>query len=202
MRILRQNNFFANTLVILTILSVVFLGGFGMGLSVASAHEYKTSGTYRVLLHVEPYDDPAVNEITHLYFNFEDSADRLNLLDGCDCVLEIVSNRSGNTEMIFSSALSEIAGVKTEERNIAVPIMFPSKGVFTVLLHGAPQNTESFKMFDLRYDVRVERGETVPVSAWQKIKSFHLFQYEHFFHLIIVIVGLCAWYFFIIRSKK
>ena len=190
---------------------------------IASAHEYQNTGPYHVLLHVEPNDDPAVNETTHLYFNFEDKSDTLNLLQGCDCSLEIskenehegeeieMNSKGGDSPaedsdvVLLSEKIADDPSLKIEERNISVAFIFPEKGEYSVHLSGKPMYEKTFESFDLSYAVDVERDQNEPISFKNQFLGLfrgHFLHQDHLLHILIFGGGLLAWLVYLIQYKE
>lgn len=123
------------------------------------AHILKYDGSIGAVIHVEPEDDPIAGENTNLFFEFKDKEKKFNPAD-CDC--RIIVNQNG-TE-IYSGDI--LAGNNNPTlTNIGFKYIFPTIGIFNIVVNGNPKTSESFQNFSLSYDIRVAREskETVVV---------------------------------------
>jgi len=122
-----------------------------------SAHILKTDGSIGAVLHIDPDDDPIINQPAYFFFEFRDLKNKFNL-DSCSCTLNI--EKDG--QQVFSQSLNA-GGNKTTSANLSYT--FNQKGVYQVKVSGSSLDN-SFSSFTLNYDLRVSResGNKTPNS--------------------------------------
>lgn len=115
------------------------------------AHTNNSSNGLRVTVHTTPDDSPIAGEPSTVYILFEDER-RIFSLKECDCSVRITLNG----KEIFSSVLTP--GVDHEGADFSsIVYTFPTTGIFSVHIEGAPSGEEPFESFTFEIPVRVER---------------------------------------------
>lgn len=163
----------------------------------ASAHEIKRSGTIDVLLHLEPLDNPAVNEQAQLYFSFSDSTNKFKI-ENCDCSVKI----SNNGQVLQQTKVTEENFAPDWGNNVArIPFIFPHKGIYQVELVSKSVN-KSFKDLTLKYDVRIEReSEAEPLTPKDEAPN-NFFQNYYMIGGVIIIGGIIVYELLKRKNKK
>ena len=150
----------------------------------ASAHVLETDGSVGVVLHVDPDDDPYVGQPTGIYFDVKDKSGKFSLAN-CDCIADF-ADKNG----VIASAV--VSGE-------AVQFTAPTKGVYTITLHGQPlaRAAGAFQEFKISFDVRFARtasSSSIASAAQPEHQSstsstigHHIA--EHFIHYIVFGLG-------------
>lgn len=120
----------------------------------ASAHVLLTDGSIGAVLHIDPDDDPIVNQPSSFFFDFKDTTNRINLLS-CDCQFEIFANG----KQIYSQPIAS-----TNKTAATLTYTFPARSIYTVKVVGNPTDGSSFSPFTLTDDVRVSRVADQPIT--------------------------------------
>lgn len=136
------------------------------------AHILKTDGSIGVTLHINPDDDPIINEEATFYFEIKDKENKFKP-ENCTCTVTI-SNREKviAIEPLFKSSSSNAIN------SPAFSFIFPKKDIYTVLLEGKPKEMNSFQDFNLKFNFRVERESGTKKKGF--ISSEHTFHYIAF----------------------
>ncbi len=146
-----------------------------------SAHVLKTDGSIGAVLHIDPDDDPIVNQPANFVLEFKDTKNKFHLYN-CSCTYSLV--KAGQT--IVSGSLTSVS--EDDHNSAAFSYTFPEKGVYQLKVSGSPVDN-SFSNFDLDYDLRVSRDSAAP--------NFNLLtQSWHF----LVLVGLLIVFLLIVFS--
>jgi hypothetical protein len=160
-----------------------------------SAHFIQNSGNISVLLHIEPADNPGVNEISKLNFKLTDKDKKLDLRQ-CDCMIEIIQN----SNIIFSENFNN-KDIAFNNNTLSVQYIFPQKGIYTINIEGKPLIENKFNFFNASFDVRVQREKNNSISLFQRIKSSHFFHEGHWLHILLLGLGIVI-SLYIIKNKK
>lgn len=149
----------------------VFLASL-LAASTASAHTLEIDGTIGAIMHVDPGDQPSAQSLATFDFEMKDTAGRF-AAETCDCTMAL----SLGGEQFYSERL-----YPKNERILSLSYVFPTPGVYTVKLTGAPAEGAAFQPFELTWDLRVEDSQEGPgaLTAWL---------YGHIPHLVIAILG-------------
>jgi hypothetical protein len=121
----------------------------------SSAHEIKHVGTFDILLHRDPEDDPIARDPAQLYFSVTDSREKFKFAD-CDCRVAI---RLGDQSLVDRKLTPEDEAPDWGENVSRVEYVFPKRGLYVVTIEGASKSN-FYEPFRLDYDVRVEREST------------------------------------------
>jgi hypothetical protein len=132
--------------------------------SLSEAHQIKTDGSMSVLLHTDPNDDPYAGMPAMLHFVFTDSEKQFKMED-CECHAYIspynqreAIEKKGFVADLNAPNITRVYGSYTFE------YVFPQRDVYAVLVKGAPKNGAAFKPFSMLYDLRIAKGENLPVA--------------------------------------
>lgn len=139
--------------------------------SAALAHVVKSDGTIGAILHVDPGDDPVAGEPSTLFLEFKDTAGKLNL-SNCDCRIVI---KAGDKEILNQS----FEGAENSLLSGVIPVTFPEKNIYTMIVTGTANLANEFSPFKLEYDIRVATDKTQTAVAtknenWWKAHIIHL----------------------------
>lgn len=175
---------------------VVFAGVFPGGVR---AHITQYAGSFAVLLHLEPGDDPVAYEPAKLFFYVSDREKRFEPED-CRCVAEILHGG----ERIAKENLAVSQERQYGTNVLVMDFVFPGKGVYPVVFT-AESRSGAFEPFRVQYDQRVEReGER---SFWSDIALFlvsrvHTHHGGEFVLLLAIFFGFFVYAFVDARRKK
>lgn len=122
---------------------------------IAGAHEVKRAGTLDILLHMEPLDNPVVNENAFLYFSVADSANQFVF---ADCVCRVSVKDSSGKELLNRLVTPADEAPDWGVNVSRIPFVFPQLGIYKVAIAGESK-TSKFADFALEYDKRIERAD-------------------------------------------
>lgn len=147
----------------------------------AQAHILAVDGSMGVTLHVDPQDEPLAGVPSRVYVLFSPKRGSYFSLDECDCRVRIEKGGSVLAERSVTHE-AEHAG-----DSHVVSYEFPERGVYRVVVEGAPVGAPLFEPFRVSFDLRVARegagGENEgALSSLLKLHVLHL----------ILIGGACA----------
>jgi hypothetical protein len=126
---------------------IVLLASFLIGTTTTYAHVLKSDGQIGAIIHIDPEDDPIINQPAYFFFEFKDKQNTFMISD-CDCMLNIVKNNQvSSSSMLIPSDTSTGASAS---------YTFPEKGIYTVEISGK-SHSGKFDPFKLTYDFRIER---------------------------------------------
>ncbi|HRN95842.1 MAG TPA: hypothetical protein PLD54_00160 [Candidatus Levybacteria bacterium] len=150
----------------------------------AYAHIEKSDGAISAILHINPDDDPVAQEKSSLYFDFTDTNNEFSF-QNCMCTVDVLANGT----LIHTETLSQPT---LEPFTIhGFEYTFPSKNVYTIIIHGIPTQLATFQPFTLEYDIRVEKESQIADVSSRSPDT-------HFFVFGTLIIGLGIIY----MSKK
>jgi hypothetical protein len=150
----------------------------------ASAHKIETAEDVGATLHIEPADTPRAGEAAKTWFALTRKGGKIIPLTECDCQLAIYSSpRTAQAKPIAQPNLQPVSA----ERYQGIPgteITFPKPGAYQLELSGKPANDDSFKPFELKFDVTVAAGSNKAATnqqetqVTQEIQNVNLTQTE------------------------
>jgi hypothetical protein len=152
---------------------------------VSNAHVLKVDGSIGAVLHVDPDDDPVVNQATGFYFDIKDTSDKFDPKQ-CDCRLVIKENG----QEIFNKNI--LVQIKDDGFGALGAFTFPERAIYEVALIGTPKTPEAFQVFNLSYDIRVSR-----VDASRKPTAA-----DHTYHYILFGIAFIAIFYLILSEKR
>ncbi|MBC5796053.1 hypothetical protein H5968_13070 [Sphaerospermopsis sp. LEGE 00249] len=130
-------------------------------LPVASAHTVKISGDIGGTIHIEPNDNPRAGEPAATWFALTRKGGKVLPLKECDCELAIYAEPHAPEEpALLEPPLKSVDA----ERYQGIPgadIIFPKPGVYELQLSGKPATAESFRPFELKFQVTVAAGKAI-----------------------------------------
>lgn len=148
--------------------------------SSVSAHILLTDGSIGAVVHISPEDDPIVGQNADFFFEFKDKTNSFNP-QNCDCRYHVLLNEkkiaSGN---LFGG------DVEPSLDNASFSLVFPEKGIYTLLINGKPFTPGEFDEFTLKETVRIERTPESPSETKIKTNFFT----THYLFLKVFGVGL------------
>ncbi|OLT59856.1 hypothetical protein [Moorena bouillonii] len=130
------------------------------------SHNIKTSADVGATFHIEPNHNPRAREPALAWFALTRQGGQLIPLEQCDCQLAVYSKSS--SELGSSPILEPSLKAISAEKYQGIPgadLVFPKAGVYELVLSGTPKSGDSFKPFEIKYDVTVTPGKktaTVP----------------------------------------
>ena len=141
---------------------------------IAQAHVLKADGSIGAVVHIDPDDDPIVNQPSNFYFEFKDKQGKFQP-SLCDCTATI----SENGKTVFTQPLFQNS-TNPNLANASFSFTFPQRDVYQLKLEGKPFNAGDFQPFSLNYDIRVSRTANPTTSP----SFFGL----HFIHFVLILV--------------
>ena len=161
----------------------------------ALAHQLSTDGSYSVTMHINPYDDPKLNDPSTLLFEINDSSNKYQDAN-CDCDIAI----SLNGKTLASGPLQPYKDSQPSIFSLSFPFTFAQKADYNVEVTGQPKQSGQFSGFKVGFVA------TAGVSTFARYEdivqdSLHLEHWEHFSHFILF-GGLIAYCSFLIINEK
>ena len=124
----------------------------------ASAHKIETAEDVGATLHIEPNDTPRAGETALAWFALTRKGGKIIPLKECDCRLAVYSEpREAAATPLAKPSLEAVSA----ERYQGIPganITFPKPGAYQLEFSGKPANDDSFKPFELKFDITVAAG--------------------------------------------
>lgn len=137
----------------------------------ASAHKIETAEDVGATLHIEPGDTPRAGEAAQAWFALTRKGGKVIPLKECDCELAVYSEpRETAAAPLAQPNLQPISA----ERYQGIPgaeITFPKPGAYQLKLSGKPANDNSFKPFELKFDVTVAAGTKKAATNQQETQT-------------------------------
>ncbi len=137
----------------------------------ASAHKIETAEDVGATLHIEPGDTPRAGEAAQAWFALTRKGGKVIPLKECHCELAIYSEpRTAESKPLAQPNLQPISA----ERYQGIPgaeITFPKPGAYQLEFSGKPANDNSFKPFELKFDVTVAAGTKKAATNQQETQT-------------------------------
>ncbi len=126
----------------------------------ASAHNVKIAADVGGTLHIQPNDNPRAGERSQVWIALTRKGGKVIPLKECNCQLAVYAEpHSAKEPALLEPPLQAISA----ERYQGMPgseITFPKPGAYLLQLSGKPASGESFKPFQLKFEVTVAAGST------------------------------------------
>lgn len=128
----------------------------------ALAHVTKADGDMKVMVHMDPDDEPIAGPPTTLHFLFRHAKTGFEM-ENCDCTVRIapykdLADIETKGDLIrLNETMREASG----SRVYAITQSFPSKAVYAIVVEGKPLDTTAFAPFSITFDKRVDRSKSV-----------------------------------------
>ncbi len=139
----------------------------------AEAHKVKTAEDVGATIHIEPNDNPRAGEVSKAWFALTHKGGKVIPLSECKCQLAVYAEPHAASEpALLEPALQPVA----VERYKGIPgaeITFPRPGAYQLQLRGEPASGESFKPFELSFEVTVAAGSATAVKTPQDIANLN-----------------------------
>ncbi len=137
----------------------------------ASAHSVKIAGDVGGTLHIEPNDNPRAGEPTQAWFALTRKGGRVIPLAQCNCRLAVYAQPYAPGEPpLLEPSLNPVAA----ERYQGIPgaeVVFPKPGIYQLQLNGKPTSGETFRPFNLKFEVTVAAGTSNNPQDLQDVNS-------------------------------
>lgn len=126
-----------------------------------AAHITESDGPISILLHVDPNDDPIAGPPTPLHFLIKDSSNTFSV-ESCNCQILIgnYTDRESLAQNAHVFALTENAREHSGSRVYSIEHTFPKKGIYSIIVQGAPKAGVAFTPFKVQFNLRVGRADT------------------------------------------
>lgn len=123
-----------------------------------SAHFLQSDGSIAITLHLEPDDDPIINQPAQLLFIVSDSKNQFNPAN-CDCRVEV----SHDNQILLNQQLLE-KNASSSVYAFSQSITFPKADGYQIKLIGQPKSASSFTPFQAVFNVSMKRMPGQPPS--------------------------------------
>jgi len=154
-----------------SLLWVLFLA---LSATTTSAHTIQTAEDVGATLHIEPNDTPRAGEPALAWFALTRKGGEVIPLKQCNCKLSVYTRTSAaGSPPLLTPPLKAVS----QERYQDIPgaeIQFPKPGAYQLQLSGTPTTEGKFKPFELKFDLIVAAGTTVPTPSSQSTPSSSL----------------------------
>ncbi len=119
------------------------------------AHNLTVDQSIGAVLHIDPGDDPIVNQPAYFFFEIKDKTGKFDFKN-CVCIVTITVSENP----LFSQTLDSTSGYPS------LAYTFPEKNSYTVTLSGTPKQPGLFQPFTLTYPVQVAHtaSTSLPLS--------------------------------------
>ena len=124
----------------------------------ASAHKIETAEDVGATLHIEPNDTPRAGETALTWFALTRKGGKIIPLKECDCQLAIYSEPRETTATPVAKPNLEPVSAERYQGIPGANITFPKPGAYQLEFSGRPANGDSFKPFELKFDITVAAG--------------------------------------------
>ena len=124
----------------------------------ASAHKIETAEDVGATLHIEPNDTPRAGETALTWFALTRKGGKIIPLKECDCQLAIYSEPRETTATPVAKPNLEPVSAERYQGIPGTNITFPKPGAYQLEFSGRPANGDSFKPFELKFDITVAAG--------------------------------------------
>jgi hypothetical protein len=174
----------------------------------AEAHKVKTAEDVGATIHIEPNDNPRAGEASKAWFALTHKGGKVIPLSECKCQLAVYAEPHAVSEpALLEPALQPL----TVERYKGIPsaeITFPRPGAYQLQLRGKPASGESFKPFELKFEVTVAAGSATAIKTPQDIANLNNPVVENenqtfpIWAIVFPTLGVIGVIFFLIRRMK
>lgn len=113
-----------------------------------SAHILQTDHTIGAVMHIDPEDDPILNEPATFYFDFKDTAGKFTPAH-CLCQLDIIQDGQSIQQLSLLTSAGSTSSMSGS-------YIFSQPAVYTIRIKGESENND-FSPFTLDYEIRVSR---------------------------------------------
>ncbi|MEL6163435.1 MAG: hypothetical protein AAFR37_06620 [Cyanobacteria bacterium J06628_3] len=119
-------------------------------------------------LHIEPNDTPRAGETALTWFALTRKGGKVIPLEECDCKLAIYSEPRETTAAPIAQPNLEPVSAERYQGIPGANITFPKPGAYQLEFSGKPANDDSFKPFELKFDVTVAAGTNKATTNQQQ----------------------------------
>jgi len=137
----------------------------------ASAHKIETAEDVGATLHIEPSDTPRAGETALTWFALTRKGGKIIPLNECDCELAVYSEPRETAAAPLAKPNLEPVSAERYQDIPGANITFPKPGAYQLELSGKPANDDSFKPFELKFDVTVATGTKKANTNQQEIRE-------------------------------
>ena len=124
----------------------------------ASAHKIETAEDVGATLHIEPNDTPRAGETALTWFALTRKGGKIIPLKECDCQLAVYSEPRETAATPLAKPNLEPVSAERYQGIPGANITFPKPGAYQLEFSGRPANGDSFKPFELKFDITVAAG--------------------------------------------
>ncbi len=126
----------------------------------AIAHTVKTASDVAATFHLEPNHNPKAGEPATVWFALTKIGGQPIQLRECNCKLEVKQSK----QSIGTVPLKPISAEQYQDIP-AGEVVFPKVGIYQLVFSGSAKDSESFRPFELTYDVTVQPGKSTASAA-------------------------------------
>ncbi|BAY83169.1 hypothetical protein NIES267_26560 [Calothrix parasitica NIES-267] len=127
-------------------------------ISPASAHKIEIAEDVGATLHIEPNDTPRAGETALTWFALTRKGGKIIPLKECDCQLAVYSEPRETAATPLAKPNLEPVSAERYQGIPGANITFPKPGAYQLELSGKPADDDSFKPFELKFDITVAAG--------------------------------------------
>lgn len=150
------------------------------------AHILLTDGSIGAVVHINPEDDPIIGENADFFFEFKDKENKFSP-QNCDCQYQI---SLGDKQIAQGDLFGSNTNASLDQASFSV--IFPEKGLYTIIISGKPKSPNSFTEFNLKDSVRIERtsGALSNKAVGSDFLTDHNLHYLVFGVGVVIFLGL------------
>jgi hypothetical protein len=130
------------------------------------AHVTKSDGDMKVMMHLDPDDEPLAGSSTKLHLLFRHAQQSFEL-SNCDCAVwiapykDLASIEATGTHIPLSEDMREAS----DSRVYATTTTFPTRGIYALVVEGTPREESAFKPFRVVFDTRVDQESSAVLKT-------------------------------------
>jgi hypothetical protein len=139
----------------------------------AEAHKVKTTEDVGATIHIEPNDNPRAGEASKVWFALTRKGGKVIPLSECKCQLAVYAEPHAVKEPALLEPILQPVAVERYKGIPGTEITFPRPGAYQLELRGRPASGESFKPFELKFQVTVAAGSATVVKTKEDVANLN-----------------------------
>ena len=137
----------------------------------AEAHKVQVAEDVGGTLHIEPNDTPRAGESALAWFALTRKGGQVIPLSECNCKLSVYTSTAVPSSPPLLTPVLKAVSAEQYQGIPGAEVQFPKPGVYQLQLSGTPTAGGNFKPFELKFQVTVATGTSVPTASPQAIQS-------------------------------